>query len=88
MGRETRKKPFRDESKMWSFTIYTIDMTKFKGIIYRYFWFDDVAEEYFGISSTNSYKDLTETTIAERNHYMRWFGKKSKDGMLLYQGQG
>ena len=73
---------------MWSFTIYTIDMTKCRGIIYRYFWFDDVAEEYFGASSTNSYNDLTETTIADRNHYMRWFGKKCKDGMLLYQGQG
>ena len=87
MGRGTRKKLFKDESTKWSFTTNTIDMTKFRGIIYRYFWFDDVVEEYFGVSSTSSYKDLTDITIAEKNHYMRWFGKKRKDGMLLYQGQ-
>ena len=33
MGRETRKKLFRDESAIWSFTTNTIDTTKFRGII-------------------------------------------------------
>ena len=33
-------------------------MAKFRGIIYRYFWFDDIVEEYFGVNSTNPYKDL------------------------------
>ena len=44
MGRGTRKKLFKDESTKWSFTTNTIDMTKFRGIIYRYFWFDDAVE--------------------------------------------
>ena len=35
MGREARKKLFRDESTKWSFTTNSIDMKKFKGIIYR-----------------------------------------------------
>ena len=38
-------------------------MAKFRGIIYRYFWFDDIVEEYFGVNSTNPHKDLTYTTI-------------------------
>ena len=87
MGRETRKKLLRDESTIWSFTANTIDMTKFRGIIYRYFLFDDVVEEYFGASSANPYKDLTYTTISEKNHYIRWFGRKEIDGAPLYQGQ-
>ena len=45
MGRETRKKLFRNESTIWSFTTNTVDMTTFRGIIYKYFWFDDVVEE-------------------------------------------
>ena len=90
MGRGTRKKLFKDESTKWSFTTNTIDMTKFRGIIYRYFWFDDAVEEHFGVSFANPYKDLTDTNIyiSQKNHYMRWFGKKGKDGPPLYQGQG
>ena len=88
MGRETRKKLFRDESTIWSFTTNTIDMTKFIGIIYRHFWLDDVVEEYFGVNSANPYKDLTYATISEKNHYMRWSGRKEKDIPPLYQGQG
>ena len=71
MRRKTRKKLFRDESTIWSFTTNTIDMAKFREIIYRYFWFDDVVEEYFGINSENPYKDLIYITISEKNHYMR-----------------
>ena len=63
IGRETRKILFRDESTILSFTTNTIDMAKFRGIIYRYFWFDDIVEEYFRVNSTNPYKDLTYTTI-------------------------
>ena len=57
-------------------------MTKFRRIIYRYFWFDDAIEEYFGVSSANPYKDLT--TISEKNHYMRWYCRKEIDGMTLF----
>ena len=76
MRRKTRKKLFRDESTIWSFTTNTIDMAKFREIIYRYFWFDDVVEEYFGINSENPYKDLIYITISEKNQYMKWFGRK------------
>ena len=38
-------------------------MAKFRGIICRYFWSDDIVEEYFGVNSANLYKDLTYTTI-------------------------
>ena len=88
MGRETRKKLFRDESTIWSFKTNAIDMTKFRGKIFRYFWFNDVVETYFSVSSTNPYKDLIDTTIAEKCQYMMWFGRKEKDGTPLYQGQG
>ena len=88
MGRETRKKLFRDESTIWNFTTNTIDTTKFRGVIYRHFWLDDAVEEYFGVNSANPYKDLTYTTISEKNHYMRWPGRKEKDIPPLYQGQG
>ena len=63
-------------------------MTKFRGIIYRYFWYDDELEEYFGVDSANPYQDLTYKTISEKNHCMRWFDKKEKDSTPLYQGQG
>ena len=66
MGKETRKKLFTDESTIWSSTTNTINMKKFRGIIYRYFWLDNVAEEYFSVSSANPYKDLTNTTIPEK----------------------
>ena len=88
MGRETRKKLLRDESTIWSFKTNAIDMTKFRGKIFRYFWFNDVVETYFGVSSTNPYKDLIDTTIAEKSQYMMWFGRKEKDETPLYQGQG
>ena len=88
MGARTRKRLFKYESIIWSFFLDAIDMTKFRGIIYRHFWFDDVVEEYFGVNSTNPYKDLTDTTIAEKIHYRRWFGKKCKDGTPFYHGQG
>ena len=87
MGKETRKKLFRDESTIRSFTTNTINMKKFKGIIYRYFWFDNVVEEYFSVSSANPYKDLTNTTISEKNKYIRWFGRKKVDNAPLYQGK-
>ena len=51
--------------------------------MYRYFWFDDVTEEYFGLSFANPSKDLTHTTILEKNHCMRWFGKKGKMAHLF-----
>ena len=51
--------------------------------MYRYFWFDDVTEEYFGVSFANPSKDLTHTTILEKNHCMRWFGKKGKMAHLF-----
>ena len=63
-------------------------MTKFRGIIYRYFWYDDELEEYFGVDSANPYQDLTYKTISEKNHGMRWFDRKEKDSTPLYQGQG
>ena len=85
MGRERRKKLFRDKSTMWSFTINTIGMTKFRGIIFRYFWFDDLIETYFGINSLTSYKDLTSVTIGKKNHYMMWFSRTRRDGAPLYQ---
>ena len=78
MGRETRKKLLRDESTIWSFKTNAIDMTKFRGKIFRYFWFNDVVETYFGVSSTNPYKDLIDTTIAEKSQYMMWFVEKKK----------
>ena len=82
MGARTRKRLFKYESIIWSFFLDAIDMTKFRGIIYRHFWFDD------GVNSANPYKDLTDTTIAEKIHYRRWFGKKCKDGTPFYHGQG
>ena len=85
IGRETRKTSFRDESTIWSFTIETIDMTKVRGIIFRYFWFADLIETYFGISSANPYQDLTSITIGQKNYYMAWFSKTRKDGAPLYQ---
>ena len=85
IGRETRKTSFRDESTIWSFTIETIDMTKVRGIIFRYFWFADLIETYFGISSANPCKDLTSITIGQKNYYMAWFSKTRKDGAPLYQ---
>ena len=75
MGKETRKKLFRDESTIWSFTANTISMKKFRGTIYRYFWFDNVVEEYFSVSSANPYKDLTNTTISEKK-------QKTLDGFV------
>ena len=44
MGRETRKQLFRDDLTIWRFTTNNIDMKKFRGIIYIYFWFDDAEE--------------------------------------------
>ena len=58
MGRETKK--------IWSFTTDTIDVTKFRGKIFRYFWFVDLIETYFGVSSANPYKDLTPITIGQK----------------------
>ena len=86
MGTGTRKKLFKDESTKWSFTTNTIDMTKFRGIIHRYL--DDAVEEHFGVTFANPYKDVTDTNISQKNHCMRWFGKKGKDGLPLYQGPG
>ena len=64
--RGTRKKIFRDESTIRRFTTNTIDMTIFRGIPFRYFWFNDGVEEYIGVNSVNPCKDLTYTTIAEK----------------------
>ena len=64
--RGTRKNIFRDESTIRRFTTNTIDMTIFRGIPFRYFWFNDVVEEYIGVNSVNPCKDLTYTTIAEK----------------------
>ena len=35
MGKKTRKKLFKNESTIWSFTTNTKDITKFRGIIFR-----------------------------------------------------
>ena len=80
MHRGTRKKPFRDESTIRSFTINTIDMTIFRGITFRYFWFNDVVEEYIGVNSVNPCKDLTYTTIAEKITTWRGLVEKKKMG--------
>ena len=64
--RGTRKKTFRDESTIRSLITNTIDMTIFRGITFRYFWFNDVVEEYIGVNSVNPCKVLTYTTIAEK----------------------
>lgn len=84
MGRERRKKLFRDKSTMWSFTINTIGMTKFRGIIFRYFWFDDLIETYFGINSLTSYKNLTSVTIGKKKslHDVVFQNKKRRSSSL------
>ena len=66
MRKKTRKKLFKNESTIWSFTTNTIDITKFRGIIFRQFQFSDALEEYFGVSSAKPCKDLTYTTTAEK----------------------
>ena len=88
MHRGTRKKPFRDESTIRSFTINTIDMTIFRGITFRCFWFNDVVEEYIGVNSVNPCKDLTYTTIAEK--ITTWGGlvEKEKMGHLFTRDRG
>ena len=85
--RGTRKKTFRDESTIRSLITNTIDMTIFRGISFRYFWFNDVVEEYIGVNSVNpSMQSSYIYNHSRKDHYMRWSGRKEKDGTSLFMG--
>ena len=86
MGKSTRKKLFLDESRIGNFTTNTMQRAHHRSYTFEYFLHDDIVETYFGINYINQSKDLTGTTIPQKNLYMRYFDATSRSSASFYTG--
>ena len=79
MGKTTRKKLFVDESSMWNMeqpvdgSIGSMLGGTTWSILFVYFWLEANAESLLKISG--SPKDLSITSIQEKNYYIRELGR-------------
>ena len=87
MGKGTRKKLFVDEPRMQNFSNFTagtIDRKHLRSFMPGYFWYDDIAEDYFGISRGNLVWVVRDQTNLEKNLYIRNFDNKKSPQTILF----
>ena len=83
MNKQNRILLYTDESRMWSLKLVGTTGQAIHSILFAYLFYVPIFERSFKITA-NDTKDLTKTTIAQKNAYMRKFDQHSIDPNVFY----
>ena len=76
LGKDTRQKFFIDESRIWNFSLETIETANVRLYIFNYMSNENLIKEFWKITNNNPVTDFTKELMAHEDDFIRFVDKR------------